>query len=460
MNMFCGKNIRFVDLRLSVDPRCGVVLDFRLRLAGEHGVSLLPNELARASHLTGEVGHAFRLLRELILALLDALAEPVVDLQAVDNLVGPVAVGPARHGEDDALLDAVRVTVGAHSRAEPVTLRRGGHQALDRVRDGNRGGRGGRAPPLLDEEAAAGLNRGGEVGLQPRVVVNDVHGLLASDLRVDEVGHLRGGMVTPDGDVGHGLVEDARLERQLALGAVLVEAGQRVKVAAVEVGRILHRDERVGVARVAHHAHLARGLGHRVQRLALLDEDGAVHLEEVRALHTRPSGLGADEQRPIRIHEDVHGIDADGNLAQEREEGVLELHGDALERLARSLGSQEPERHRLVGAVHLAGGDLEEQVVADLSRRAGHRDDHGLLPGRGLGGVVLGDVVLQLEDAEGRLGGGRGDAKGVAGGDPGGRGLDPERGSANGGRRADAAGGASVRDAGRGGADFTGKGDG
>ena len=141
-------------------------------------------------------------------------------------------------------------------------------------------------------------------------------------------------MVTPDGDVGDGLVEDTSLERELALGAVLVQAGQRVEVFAVEVRRVLHADQSVGVARVAHHAHLARGLGHLVERLALPDEDGAVHLQKVRAFHSRPAGLGADEQRPVGVDEDVHGVDADGHLAEEREEGILELHGDALEGLA------------------------------------------------------------------------------------------------------------------------------
>ena len=63
-----------------------------LRLAGEHGVRLGTLQLARAARLAGEVRDAVRLLGEFFLRCLDALPEPVVDLQALHDLVGPVAV--------------------------------------------------------------------------------------------------------------------------------------------------------------------------------------------------------------------------------------------------------------------------------------------------------------------------------------------------------------------------------
>lgn len=70
----------------------------------------------------------------------------------------------------------------------------------------------------------------------------------------------------------------ARLERDLALGAVLVEAGERVEVALVEARGLAGGDHGVGVARVAHDNHLAVLVSDVVECLALLDEDLAVEV--------------------------------------------------------------------------------------------------------------------------------------------------------------------------------------
>mmetsp|Transcript_24940 Transcript_24940/g.40023 ORF Transcript_24940/g.40023 Transcript_24940/m.40023 type:complete len:314 (-) Transcript_24940:458-1399(-) len=301
-----------------------------LHLPGEHGVRGARRDFTRLAHLAGEVGHAVRLLGELVLARLNALAQPVVDFQAGHHLISAVPSRTARHGEDDALGDAVGVSVGAHSRGEPVALARGGDECLDGVSDGHGGRGGGGAAPLLDEQSPAGLDGRGEIFLEPSQVFDHIRGALATNLGVDKVRHLRGAMVAPDSDVGDCFVEDASLERQLALGAVFVQTSQRVEVLAAQVGCVLHRDQRVGVARVAHHAHLALGAGHFVERLALAYEDLAVHFQKVRTFHAGSAGLGANKQRPIRFRKNQHGVDADVHLAEQREEGVLKLHGDAL----------------------------------------------------------------------------------------------------------------------------------
>mmetsp|Transcript_528 Transcript_528/g.2159 ORF Transcript_528/g.2159 Transcript_528/m.2159 type:complete len:285 (+) Transcript_528:189-1043(+) len=211
-------------------------------LAGEHGVRLGALQLARAAGLAGEVRDAVRLLGELLLRDRDALPEPVVDLEALHDLVRAVAGGAAGHGEDDALRDAVRVSVRAHRAAEPVALLRGRDQRLDGVRDGHGGGRRRRAPPLFDEQTSARLNRRRELVLQPRLVADHVRSGLPVDARVDEIRHLRRGVVAPDGDVGNRLVEHAGFQRELALSAVLVQTSQGVEVFAIQVGRVLHRD--------------------------------------------------------------------------------------------------------------------------------------------------------------------------------------------------------------------------
>ncbi len=51
------------------------------------------------------------------------------------------------------------------------------------------------------------------------------------------------------------------------------------------------------------------------------------------------------------------------HLAQQGVQRVLQLHGHALERLARALAAQQLKRQRLVLAVHLAGRQLQEQGV-------------------------------------------------------------------------------------------------
>lgn len=76
-------------------------------------------------------------------------------------------------------------------------------------------------------------------------------------------------MVAPDGDAGEAGVEAAGAQGQLALGAVLVQPHERMEVCARQPRSVLHADERVGVAGVAHHQHLAVHARHLVQCPAL-----------------------------------------------------------------------------------------------------------------------------------------------------------------------------------------------
>ncbi len=64
----------------------------------------------------------------------------------------------------------------------------------------------------------------------------------------------------------------------------------------------------------------------------------------------------------------------DLDVAQEREGAVLQLERGALG-AAQALGDlEQPQPHRPIGAEHLAGGDAEEERVADLAARSGDRD--------------------------------------------------------------------------------------
>jgi len=135
---------------------------------------------------------------------------------------------------------------------------------------------------------------------------------------------------------------------------VLVQARERVEVLAGDAGRVLHGDERVGVAGVAHHHDLDVRRGHLVERLALVLEDATVEVQQVGALHAGAARLRAHHQRPVRALEDLARVGADGHLPQQGVEGVLQLHGDALEGLAGALAAQQLQRHGLVAPKHLA----------------------------------------------------------------------------------------------------------
>lgn len=93
-------------------------------------------------------------------------------------------------------------------------------------------------------------------------------------------------MVAPDGNISHRCVEALRAERQLALGAVLVQSGESVEVLAGEGGRVAHAYEGVGVAWVSHHHHLHIPAGNFVQGLALQTKTDSVFKKNLQPFST------------------------------------------------------------------------------------------------------------------------------------------------------------------------------
>ena len=100
-------------------------------------------------------------------------------------------------------------------------------------------------------------------------------------------------------------------------------------------------------------------------------------VEQVGALHPGLAGHGADEQRVVRIAE--RGVRVVGlhDALEERERAVLELHGDAAQRVERGRDLEQLEDHGLIRTEHLAGRDTEQQAVTDLSRGSGDGDAYG-----------------------------------------------------------------------------------
>eukprot|EP00215_Chloropicon_roscoffensis_P009508 CAMPEP_0196641258 /NCGR_PEP_ID=MMETSP1085-20130531/3356_1 /TAXON_ID=41879 ORGANISM="Pycnococcus sp, Strain CCMP1998" /NCGR_SAMPLE_ID=MMETSP1085 /ASSEMBLY_ACC=CAM_ASM_000807 /LENGTH=471 /DNA_ID=CAMNT_0041970477 /DNA_START=24 /DNA_END=1437 /DNA_ORIENTATION=- len=370
-----------------------------LVLAREHGVL---GDRAGTTRLSYEMLDAVLLVHELLLALHNLLAEVVVDLKVIADLVAPVPGGLERHAVDQTLLDSVRVAVRAYGHAEAVSLLSGHEQGPDVVGDGDSGGGSRRPSPLLDHGGSPGLHDGGELLLKPVLVVDHLLGRLSQNGGVHEVRHLGGGVVAPDRDVLDRTVMAVRLNSELGPGSVLVQPGERMEVLPLQVRGVLHGDESVGVARVANNDDLAVRVGDLVQGLALHLEDLAVQVKEVGPLHSRSPWLGADEDGPVHVPEGLLGLGADPDLPEKRVARVLELHGDALDGILGPVTTQKVEGDGLVVAEGQAGGDLEQKVVGNLPRGARDGDPNGGLP-VGRGGRL---GVLELEVvAEGSVAG-------------------------------------------------------
>src|SRR4029077_338908 len=80
---------------------------------------------------------------------------------------------------------------------------------------------------------------------------------------------------------------------------------------------------------------------------------------------------GADEQRDVRAVEGLLRVVRDVDATQQREGAVVELHGRSLRRLDRGGDLERAQLPLGVRAEHLAGGDPEEDRVADLAGRSG-----------------------------------------------------------------------------------------
>ena len=134
--------------------------------------------------------------------------------------------------------------------------------------------------------------RGMNSSRDPGLVVDRVPGARAAHPGVDEVGVLGGRVVAPHGHVRDLGQRPSDLVRQLRPRPVVVEAHHRREALARHAVGVRHRDQAVGVGRVADHQdpHVVGGAGG--DRLALGLEDAAVGLEQVGALHARARAAG------------------------------------------------------------------------------------------------------------------------------------------------------------------------
>ena len=181
------------------------------------------------------------------------------------------------------------------------------------------GGRGGRTSPArLDDGGSAASHRGNEIIGQPVGVGRIVRAGAAADDGVEDVRVLGGRVVPPDrhpGDLGDG---NPAVPGQRRDGTVVVQPGHRREVGAIHALGVVHRDIGVGVARVAHREHEDVRV-RLLDRLSLADEDRSVLADQILSLHTRPTGLRADQEDLMRILESDIRIVGKNHPLQERE---------------------------------------------------------------------------------------------------------------------------------------------
>ena len=279
----------------------------------------------------------------------------------------------AREAGDEALGHAVAAVAG-DGHADPVALGGAERPAADVV-DRGVGGRCRRRRTTRLDDGRAALGDGGQVGVGvPGVVVDHLVGVLAVHLGVVEVGELGDRVVAPDGHVADVVDRGAGALRELRDGAVVVEAGHRREATGIEVGRVVHGDERVGVGRVADHQDLHVLLGAVAERLALRLEDATVGAEQVGALHARLARHRAHQQGDIGVAERDVGVVGAHHVGEQREGAVVELHLHAVERAERRRDLEQLEDDGGVGAEHGTRGDTEQEAVADLAGCTGDGD--------------------------------------------------------------------------------------
>ena len=267
--------------------------------------------------------------------------------------------------------------------ADPVALRGAVHPGVHVVDGGVGGGRGRRGAAGLDDRRAAlgdGRDEGARsatrrstcsaTGLPPTWAWNRSGYWLAEWLpQIVMPAHLRD--------------RDAELRGDLRQRAVVVEPHHRAEPVGRDVGRVRAGDQRVGVGRVADHQHadVVRGAG--VDRLALRLEDAAVGLEQVgrapspvRADGRRPAGRPRRRRRP-RLASSVMSMPASSGKAQSSSSIAVPSAA-----LSAGVISSRLSRTGVSGPSMCAGGDPEQQRVADLAGCSGDRHRDGGLAHR------------------------------------------------------------------------------
>jgi len=131
-------------------------------------------------------------------------------------------------------------------------------------------------------------------------------------------------------------------------------------------------NQRVSIGGIAHHQHANIARRVVIDGLALLSKDGAVGLEQIRALHALAARAGADEECGGGILEGDLEVICHRNRIHQRQGGIAQLHGHALGLFYYRGDFQEGKVYRGVLAKYVACGNPPQQGVGDISGGAGN----------------------------------------------------------------------------------------
>lgn len=310
-----------------------------------------------------------------------ALAE-WADREALNDFPFAVFEGANGHGCHEAFFDAVR-TIGADSNGVPVTSRSWGDEALDGVEGSVGSGSRGRCAASFDDGSSTLLDGGDEITLEPLHVSDHVGYSAAIDFGVGEIRILSGGVVAPDAHVSDFRNMHAGFGSELAFCTVLVEASHGKEAVVWHAICVVHRDEGIGIARVAddENADVVRCV--TSDGFSLASEDFAVDAEQIATFHPRFARYGAHKETPVGAFEAFVEVRRASDVVEKRECAIIEFHHDAFESSHARLNLDQTQVDRLVRAEDKAGSDAEEEGIADLascaSDRNGNRCFHVLI---------------------------------------------------------------------------------
>ena len=181
-------------------------------------------------------------------------------------------------------------------------------------------------------------------------------------------------MIPPDGDVGDRRYVQACFPSQLRFGAVFIQPRHGEEPVARNLRRVIHGDEAVGVAGVAHNmdAHVARGV--LLNRLALADKDLSVDAEQLFAFHAGLAGHAADQQSPVDAAEPFLKVGRRHDAFEQRKGAILQFHHHPLEGGQRGLDFEQVQNQGLVRPEHGPGSDAKQERITDLAGSSRHGD--------------------------------------------------------------------------------------
>lgn len=164
----------------------------------------------------------------------------------------------------------------------------------------------------------------------------------------------------------------------------MVETGHGGEVFGGNVGSVVLADHSVGVSRVTNNDSLSVTSAVIIDSFTNINEDLAIVLKKIRALHTRSARLRTHQEVIINIFKSDGKITSDHDVVEEGESAIMQLSHHTFEHLLLEGQIEEVENHALVLAEELTARDSEDDGVGDLASSAGDENSLGLIVQGGL----------------------------------------------------------------------------